>query len=97
MRSGQVLASGAYDMHRAWAEASAASLKDANDAMAALTAVRCVKNLVDVQSRLVRSMMEKALNRSVQVAGSSMKLTHQALEPISARISSSARAFVPTS
>ena len=95
MRSGQVFASGAYEVRKACAEASVASLKDANEAMAALAAVKCVKDLVDVQSRLVLSTMEKAFARSAHVAGSSMKLTHQALEPISDRFKASTRAFVP--
>lgn len=94
-RSGQVLANGACEMRRAWAEASVASLKDTNEVMAALATVRCVKDLVDVQSRLVRSMIEKAFTRGAHVAGSSMALTHQVLEPISARMSASARAFAP--
>ena len=95
MRSGQVFASGAHEVHKVCAEASVSSLKDANEAIAALAAAKCVKDLVDVQSRLVLSTMEKAFTRSAHVAGSSMKLTHQALEPISARISASTRAFVP--
>ena len=94
MRSGQAFASGAYEVRKVCAEASVASLNDANEVMAALAAVRCVKDLVDVQSKLVLSTMEKAFTRGAQVADSSMKLTHQALEPISDRISASTRAFV---
>ena len=95
VRSGQVLANGVFEMRHAWAGASAASLKGTCEAMVAFASVKCVKDLVDVQSRLVRSTMEKAFAHGVHVAGSSMRLTHQALEPISSRMSASTRVFVP--
>ena len=75
LRSGQVLAAGAQDMRRDWADASAAALKDAHDAMAALASVRCVKDLMDVQSKVLRTTMERAFARGAHVAGASMTLT----------------------
>lgn len=95
MRSGQVFASGAYEVRKVCAAAAVASLQDANEAIAALAGVRCVKDFVDVQSRLVLSTMEKAFSRTAHVAGKSMTLTYQALEPISDRISASTRALAP--
>lgn len=93
-RSGQLLAGGVQEMRRDWAAASAGSLKLAQDAVAAFAAARSVPDLVAAQSNLVRSTVDRAFTQGAQVAASSMRLTHQAFEPIHARMASAAKAFI---
>ena len=90
LRSGQILAGGAHEMGRDWA---AASLSGAKEALDAFATVRSVPDLVAAQSNLVRSMMDLAFKQGAHVAASSMRLSHQSLEPIKARVSLAAQAF----
>ena len=83
VRFGQVFATGASEMRNVWAEASSSSLKDANEAIAAFASARCINDLVGAQSKLVRSIFERAFARNGQMADSSFKVTHQLLENLS--------------
>lgn len=96
VRSSQVFATGAQEMHRDLAAAARSSLDDARDAMTAFASARSIKDLMDVQASLFRSAMDKAIARNMHMASSSIKLTQQAMMPINARITAAAKGLTPT-
>ncbi len=81
------------DLSQTFAAAARASLDETISTFKAMSGVKSVKEAMDLQAKLVRSAMEKAVAQTGQVTDSSMKLSEQALAPISARLSLAAEKF----
>ena len=92
-RSSQILATGVQDMGQSVAATARASADDAVNAFKALSAVKSVKEAMELQSTLFRSMMERMVSQTSQMTDSTMKLSEQAMAPITARLSVATEKF----
>ncbi len=93
VKSGQIMATGFQDMTKLMAAAAQATMDETMATFRALTGVRSIKEAVDLQTSLARSMMEKAVSQSGQVAETSLKVAEQAMAPVANRITVAAESF----
>ena len=92
-RSSQILATGVQDLGQSLAASARASVEDTVNTFKALATVKSVKEAMDLQTGLFRSMLERAVTHTSQMTDSSMKLSEQAVAPITARLSLAAQKF----
>ena len=92
-RSSQILATGVQDMGQSVAATARASADEAVNAFKALSAVKSVKEAMELQSTLFRSIMERMVSQTSQMTDSTMKLSEQAMAPITARLSVATEKF----
>jgi phasin family protein len=92
-RSGQILATGMQDMTQTIATSSKATLEDTVSTMKAMAAVKSIKEAMDLQTALMRSTLERAVSQTSKLTDSSMKLSEQAMAPISARVTLAVETF----
>ena len=64
-----------------------ASFDETMSMFKALTGAKSLKDAFDLQSSLARTTMEKTLAESGKLTDASVKLTEQALAPLTARVS----------
>lgn len=96
LKSGQVVATGLQDLSKLMAAGAQATMDDAMGAFRALTSVRTLKDVTDLQANLARSTVEKALTQTSQVAETSFKVAEQAFAPIGSRLSMAVQSFGKT-
>lgn len=92
-RSSQIFAAGLQDMAQTVTASTKASMDEALHTMKAITGVKSIKEAMDLQSALLRSTLEKAVSQTSKLTDSSMKLSEQALAPLSARLAHAAETF----
>ncbi len=92
-KSSQILATGLQDMTQTFAAAARASMDETMSTFKAMSGVKSVKEAIDLQSKLVRSTIEKAVSQTSQLTDTSIKLSEQVLAPISARVTLAAEKF----
>jgi phasin family protein len=92
-RSSQIIATGVQDMGQSIAATARASLDDTMGAVKALTAVKSIKDLMDLQTSLLRAVIERAVSQTSQLTDHSVKLSEQAFAPIGARLSLATEKF----
>ncbi len=63
------------------------------NAYKAMSASKSIKEAMELQSKLARSLIEKAVSHNSHLADTSMKLSEQTLAPITARLSLAAETF----
>ncbi len=85
-KSSQIFATGMQDLSQGWAAMARASMDDMMGTMRAMTSVKSIKDVVELQSSLLRTTMEKAVAQTGQMAERSMKVSEQAFAPIGARL-----------
>ena len=86
VKASQIWATGVQDLTKAFA-ATAQEQMDSNMAIfKALAGVKSVKEAIDLQTTLARTSMEKAVTETSKITDASMKLTEQAMAPITARV-----------
>ncbi len=92
-RSGQIVAAGMQDMGQSLAAAARTSVEDMMGAWQAMASVKSVKDAMELQSSLLRDGLDKAVSQASRMTDSGMKLSEQALAPITARLSAAAGTF----
>jgi phasin family protein len=93
LKSSQILASGVQDLSRHFAASAQASLDEGFSAFKALAGARSLKDAFELQSSFARSTVEKSLAESGKLTDASLKLTEQALAPLTARVSAAVERF----
>lgn len=93
VKSGQIWASGMQDISKHLAATAQASFDETMAAFKALTSVKSLKDVIDLQAGLARSTLEKTLSESGKFTDASVKLTEQALAPITARVTLAVEKF----
>ena len=86
MKSGQIWAAGMQDLSKQFASTAQASVEETMSTFKALTTVKSFKDAVDLQSNLARSALEKTISESGRLTDASLKLTEQAMAPLTARV-----------
>ena len=87
VRSGQIWAAGVQDISKQIAANAQASFDETMSTFKAMSSVKSLKDAFDLQAGLARSTMEKTLAESGKLTDASMKLTEQAMAPLTARFS----------
>jgi phasin family protein len=92
-RSSQIFATGMQDLGQTMAAAAKSSLDETMSTFKAMTAVKSFKEAIDLQSSLLRSTMERAVSHTGHLTDTTLKLSEQALAPISARVTLATQQF----
>ena len=93
VKSGQIMANGFQDMTKLMTAAAQSTMDETMATFRALAGVRSIKEAVDLQTSLARSMIEKAVSQTGQVAETSFKVAEQAMAPVASRITVAAESF----
>jgi phasin family protein len=86
VKCGQIWAAGVQDISKQMAANAQASFDETMSTFKAMTSVKSIKDAFDLQAGLARATLEKTLAESGKLTDASMKLTEQALAPLTARV-----------
>jgi phasin family protein len=86
VKSGQIWAAGVQDLQKQIAATAQASFEEAVATFKAMTSAKSLKDAFDLQASLARGAIEKTMAESGKLTDASLKLTEQALAPITARV-----------
>jgi len=93
MRSGKIWAEGVQDLSKQAAITAQAQFEETVSVFKAMTSVKSLKDLFELQSTFAKSAMEKTMAESGKMTDASVKLTEQALAPITARVTMAVESF----
>ena len=93
MKSGQIWAAGVQDLQKQMAATAQAQFEETVATFKALTSAKSLKDAFDLQASLARGAIEKTLAESGKLTDASLKLTEQALAPITARVTLAVEKF----
>ncbi|MGC9269192.1 phasin family protein [Acidiphilium sp.] len=93
MKASQIFATGLQGLSKHIASSTQASVEETVAMTKAIAGVKSVKEAVDLQSGFARSMMEKAVAETSKLTDASMKLTEQAIAPLTARMTLAVEKF----
>jgi phasin family protein len=96
VKSGQIWAAGVQDIGKQIAANAQATFDETLSTFKALTSAKSLKDAFDLQTSLARSTLEKTLSESGKLTDASMKLTEQALAPLTARVTLAMEKFAKT-
>jgi phasin family protein len=91
--SGKIWAAGVQDLTKQFAATAKASLEESVATFKALSTVKSIKEAIDLQSAYSKAAIAKALAESTKLTEASMKLTEQAMAPITARMAAAVGSF----
>ena len=95
-RSTQIWTAGMQDLSKQFAATAQASIDETVGMFKALTSVKSIKDAMELQSNLTKSSLEKAIAEGGRLTEASVKLTEQALAPITARVTLAVEKFAKT-
>ncbi len=93
IKAGQIVAAGMQDFSKHFVSSTQASVEETVAMTKAFAGVKSVKEAVDLQTGFTRSMMEKAVSETTKMTDASMKLTEQAIAPLTARMTLAVEKF----
>ena len=93
MKASQIWTAGIQDLSKQFAATAQSSFNDSMATFKAMSSVKSVKDAVELQTALARSTIEKTLAESGKLTDASLKLTEQAMAPISARVAMAVDTF----
>jgi phasin family protein len=93
VKSSQIWAAGLQDLGKQVAATAQAQIEDTVSAFRAMAGAKTVKDAFEVQTALARTAIEKTLADSGRLTETSIKLTEQALAPVTARVSLAVEKF----
>jgi phasin family protein len=91
--SGKIWAAGVQDLTKQFAATAKASIEESVATFKALSTVKSVKEAIDLQSTYSKAALAKAMTESTKLTEASIKLTEQALAPITARMAAAVEVF----
>ena len=93
VKSGQIWAAGVQDLQKQMAATAQASFEETVATFKAMSGAKSLKDAFDLQSSLARGAIEKTLAESGKLTDASLKLTEQAMAPITARVTLAVEKF----
>ncbi len=93
MKSGQIWATGLQDLGKQVAASAQAQFEGTMSAFKALAGAKSMKDAFELQTTFARTTFEKTLAESGRLTETSIKLTEQALAPVTARVSLAVEKF----
>lgn len=94
--SSQIWTSGMQDLSKHVAATAQASLDETFATFKAMASVKSLRDAIELQTAFARSAIEKTVAESGKLTDASLKLTEQALAPITARVSVAVEKFAKT-
>jgi phasin family protein len=95
-KSSQIWAAGVQDLSKQAAASFQASFQETMGAFKTLATVKSLKQAIDLQSGFARTAMEKAIAETNRLTQASLKLTEEALAPLTTRVKLGGEAFGKT-
>jgi len=96
VKSSQILATGIQDLSKRFAATAQASIDEAVSNFKALSGVKSIKEVVDLQTTVAKSNVEKAIAESGKLTDASFKLAELAFAPLTQRFTLAAEKFTKT-
>jgi phasin family protein len=96
VKAGQIWVAGVQDIGKQIAANAQASFDETMSAFKAMSSAKSLKDAIDLQTSLARSTLEKTMAESGKLTDASMKLTEQALAPLTARVNLAMEKFAKT-
>ena len=96
VKSSQILATGIQDLSKRFAATEQASIDEAVSNFKALSGVKSIKEVVDLQTTVAKSNVEKAIAESGKLTDASFKLAELAFAPLTQRFTLAAEKFTKT-
>lgn len=96
MKSGQIWTQGMQDLGKQAAAAAQSSFEDTVSTVKALAGAKTLKEAIDLQTGYARATLEKTIAQSGKLTETSVKLTEEALAPITARVNLAVEKFAKT-
>lgn len=93
VKSGQIWATGLQDLSKQVAATAQAQFEGTMSAFKALAGAKSMKDAFELQATFARSAFEKTLAESGRLTENSIKLTEQALAPVTARVTLAVEKF----
>ena len=93
VKSGQIWSAGVQELTKQFATTAKASFDESVSTFKAMSTVKSVKEAIEMQSTFAKTSMEKAIVESNKLTDASIKLTEQALAPITARVTTAVETF----
>jgi phasin family protein len=93
VKSGQIWAQGIQDLGKQAAAAAQSSFEQTVSTAKALAGAKTLREAIELQASYARSSLEKTLTESGKLTETSIKLTEQALAPITARVNLAVEKF----
>lgn len=93
VKASQIFASGVQDLQKQVAATTQATVEESVATAKALSGVKSVKDVVDLQTGFARSQMERTMAETSKFTDASLKLTEQAVAPLTARFSLAVEKF----
>jgi phasin family protein len=96
VKCGQIWAAGVQHIGKQIAANAQASFEETMSTFKAMSSAKSLKDAFDLQASLARSTLEKTLAESGKLTDASVKLSEQALAPLTARVSLAMEKFAKT-
>jgi phasin family protein len=93
VKSGQIWVAGVQDLSKQVAANAQAQFDETMSCFKAMTTVKSLKDMFELQSAFAKSALEKTMSESGKLTDASLKLTEQALAPITARVTTAVETF----
>ncbi len=93
VKSSQIWTAGVQDLSKQVAATAQAQFDETMSVFKALAGMKSLKDAFELQSSFARSAMEKSMSESSRLTDASLKLTEQALAPITARVTTAVESF----
>jgi len=94
VRSGEILARGAEALGREYFAFAQDSVTANSEAAKALLTARSLQEVVDLQSKMVRTNFDKSVDESGKLSEMSLKIASEAFEPLQKQISDAVEAAI---
>lgn len=93
VKSSQIVATGMQDLSKQFAANAQAAYEESLSVFRAMTSVRSVKEMFDMQANFARSSLEKVVSQTGSLTEHSFKIAEQAYQPLASRMSIAAESF----
>ncbi|MSP00604.1 MAG: phasin family protein [Acetobacteraceae bacterium] len=93
VKSGQIWSTGVQELTKQFATTAKASFDESVSTFKALSSVKSVQEAIELQSTFAKASLGKAMAESNKLTDASIKLTEQALAPITARVTVAVETF----
>ena len=91
--AGKIWAAGVQDLTQQVTATAKASLEECVATFKALTAVKSMKEAIDLQSTYSKAVIAKALAETTKLSDASLKLTEQTMAPLTTRMAAAVGKF----
>jgi phasin family protein len=93
VKSGQIWSAGVQDLSKQMAATAQSQLEQTLSTFRALSGLRSLKDMMELQASYARASMEKAMAETGRLTDASFKLAEQTMAPLSARVSLAVESF----